>query len=159
MALGNPVRDDVQRICHDSDAQIVVQTEDYDLFVTTQRDAVKALQHHEAMISSADSLRQSIHAMFSEIRRWGASQKAVSQVAWTPRPDDALVIVTATNEDEEGKLHAVMAELDLLISEQYAFRVSFLLLRASEASGISSFGDEEMRPIYEADPSATSLQG
>ncbi len=138
---------------HDSDRQVVVHTEDYDLFVMTQREVVKILQQHDKKIlSSAGEVRDLIARMFATIRQWAEKHEAVARVVWTPRSDDALVIVIAGDEDEDGKLHEVMSELELQLSEDNPFRVSFLLLRAAEEPGLECFAKAEMsRPIYDAD--------
>lgn len=138
------------RLCHDSDRQVVVHTDDYDLFVMTQREVVKILQQHDKILSSAHELRDLIAGMFATIRQWAEKHESVARVVWTPRSDDALVIVIAGDEDEDGKLHEVMSELDLQLSENYSFRVSFLLLRAAEEPGLACFAKAE-RPIYDAE--------
>lgn len=139
------------RIAPGGIAPVVFSTEDFDTFVLTQSRAVEAVKAHVAREDGRREIGEKVVAWVYRLREW-CKEHAVASCVVSPRMDDLLVVVTSRDEDDGGKLHDSMAELDLESFNRNKLRVSWLLLRASEADGLSAFADlEQARTVYRAD--------
>jgi hypothetical protein len=129
---------------------VVVTPPDYDRFVLTQKEAVKAVVDHVASAERSRKIGEDIAAMVYRIHAW-CKRHPVSSCVVAPRMDDLLVVVVARGEDEGGALHDAMAELDLEMFRANSLRLEWLLLRESESSALSAFIDPtEARTLYSA---------
>jgi len=148
------------RISHFGNQQVVLETEDYDRFVRSQPEIVRACQHHESMMSSVMSVQKSIDSLINQIKAWCAGQPRVARCVLIPRADDVMIAVVATDEDPGGTLHGKMCDLHMDIFENNdSFQLYFVLFRASESDGVSAFGDSQShRVIYSADNAGTRKQ-
>ncbi len=129
----------------------MVYPEDYQAFAMSQREAVETLKVKHKWMTVADIMKEKTLELFLDVAKWGSLNPGVEKIVWQPRTDDALIVVIAQDEDEEGELHDRMAQFDLEAYKKYNFRLHFLLLRASEAEGLPSFTDSEREnAIYSA---------
>lgn len=65
--------------------------------------------------------------------------------------DETVIVIVAADEDEHGLPHDAMAELDLRNFQLNRLRLSWMLLRRSEAAGWTSFvRPEAARLVYRA---------
>ena len=157
MATKTSQGQDLVDLHHDGKGGVWVYPQDYDAFIMSQRDAVEALSQHKQTMSRALELREQIQELFVDIADWGRKRPPVARIVWAPRTDDVLVVVIIA--DEDARLHEDMASLDLDLSDKYPFRINFLLLRASEETGLDSFikpGDT--RSIYNAESRSTPCE-
>lgn len=130
---------------------VVVTPPDFDRFVLSQREAVEAAQKHRDEREARREVGEHLAALVYRVHDWCRSHDIASCVA-APRMDDLLLVITARDEDPGGSLHDDMSKLDLESFEKNGLRLSWLLLRASEAAGISAFVDPAVaRTIYRAD--------
>lgn len=134
---------------HDSTSRVVIVPADYDLFVLSQREVVQALGERQNRIAQARQTTEDIDETFRTIREWSISRPEVRECFWSPRADDVFIGVVALDEDEGGRLHESMCELDLKLHGRFGFRLHFMLFRASETEDVNSFIDtSSKRVIY-----------
>jgi hypothetical protein len=112
--------------------------EDFDVFAMSQHEALEAAKKQV----DAEAAQRRIAAKFGEfiadLRAW-CRTRPVLLCAVDRTIDETMVVIVARGEDEDGRLHDEMAELDLKNFRENQFRLSWLLLRESEASGLSAF--------------------
>lgn len=143
-------------ITGDSDDEVVFSPADYDSFVLTQRQVLDACRDHQNMVTKCLEVAEAMKQMVAELRGWCAQQN-VARCVLAPRMDDILVTIIARDDDEGGKLHDQMSILDLYLFKKNGFRLFWLLLRASEASGLSAFVDARTaRTVFSAEPERAS---
>lgn len=135
-----------------SDSQVVLTPEDYDRFVMTQRQVLEACGDRLELMQKQRKLSSEFEQSIAAMANWCLS-RAVSECAITPRVDDILVTVVASNEDPDGTMHDEMCALDLALFDRNKIRFYWLLLRSSEAAGLDAFSNVEARKrIYSAKP-------
>lgn len=89
--------------------------------------------------------------MAGDIRGWCSRLPNVASCTLCPRLDDVLVVVVSKDEDVDGQLDDAISKLDLEMFSRNKFRMTWLMLRASEANGIASFvKSTDARCIYRA---------
>jgi hypothetical protein len=134
-----------------SDLQVVLTCEDSDRFIRTQREIVGAMRADENFMSKAREASELFQQMVTDIVAWCVRHPNVASCTICPRTDDLLALVIATNEDEDGVLDESISRLDLEMFSRNKFRVTWLMLRASESSGAGAFlRTSEARCIYSA---------
>ncbi len=139
------------RIDEASDGLVVLTTADADRFVLTQRELVGAIRGSEDVIGTGQRALAQFQEMVTAIQAWCAGHTSVGSCVMFPRMDDLLVLVVCNGEDEEGALDTALSALDLGMFSRNKFRVSWMMLRASEAAGAASFiKPESARLIYRA---------
>lgn len=130
---------------------VVFTPDDYDVFVLSQREAVDAAKQHQRAELAEQEVGEKLASRIYRIGRWCKANN-VSTCVVAPRMDDLLVVVIAKDEDEGGRLHDAMSAFDLEAFQQDNLRLSWLLLRASESDGLSSFVDPaSARIVYRGD--------
>jgi hypothetical protein len=144
-------REDVVRLHEGSDGRVVLTTADSDRFISTQRDIVNAMRGADDILAKSRDAAERFNQMVRDIQAWSARQPQVKEVILSPRADDVLVVVVSNDEDEEGSLDDAISELDLDMFSGNRFRLSWLMLRASEAAGTRVFVDaDSAKCIYDA---------
>jgi hypothetical protein len=140
------------KIPSDGEAGVLfVDVNDLDRFVLTQRETFQAARAHVETRSRDEELASQAAAMVAKIRSW-CKRHPVSACYATPRPEDLAFVVIALDDDREGKLHDEMAQLDLELFAENRWRTYWLLLRASESSGLESFVNlADARLVFHAD--------
>jgi len=129
-------------------APVVFTAEDFDRFVLSQREAVAAASDALAAKRHREEIGEQVGAWISRIREWCKDHPVEACVA-APRMDDIMVVVIASDEDPGGRLHDAMSAVDLESFERNGLRLSWLLLRASEAAGLSAFvSTDAARTLY-----------
>jgi hypothetical protein len=158
--MGSSTEKRAVQLSERSSGQVVLTTEDFDRFVMTQRDIVDACRGHTNFLAKSREMAEEMHRTIADINAWClAHNDSVANCAACPRADDMLILVTAKNEDDGGHLHDDMCALDLELFNRNKFRLYWLLLRASEASGADAFlNPDACRTIYSAN-SATAPSG
>lgn len=142
------------QIAHDGDAPVVFSPADFDRFVLTQRDTLQAAQDHLARERLRHSIGERFGSWLYELHRW-CEDHGVLECYAAPRLDDLMVVLVAATEDTDGALHDAMSQFDLDSFNRNSLRISWLLLRASEAAGRSAFLEPSLtRVIYRAQPKA-----
>ena len=139
------------RLDEASDGLVVLTTADADRFVLTQRAIVGAVRGSENVIGKSQKVLAQFQEMVSDTIAWCGRHPAVASCAMYPRMDDLLILVTCKTEDDNSELDTAISALDLEMFSRNKFRVSWMMLRASEAPGAASFiKPEEARLIYRA---------
>jgi hypothetical protein len=134
-----------------SDGQVLLTTADSDRFIRTQREIVSAMRGADDILARGRNLSEEFNAMARDITAWCGRQRKVASCILFPRMDDLLVLVVATDDDPDGSLDDAISALDLEMFARNKFRVTWLMLRASEAGGLHSFAhSNEARCIYRA---------
>jgi hypothetical protein len=135
-----------------SAGQVVLTTQDSDRFIKTQREVVAAMRGAENMLTLGEKLSNDLNAMVRDVQAWCKTQQAVAQCLMYPRADDLLAVVISRDEDPDGVLDEAVSKIDLEMFSRNTFRVTWLMLRSTEASGLSSFVDlSQSKVIYRAD--------
>ena len=133
------------------EGQILCTTSDFQQFVVSEEEAVKACLKSHADRLERDALGNAFELTMRQIADW-CRGRPIAWCAIAPRSEDLLVVMWATNEDPTGELHDAMADLDLELYDRTKFELSFLLFRAAEAGGITAFIDSNRaRIIYSAE--------
>jgi hypothetical protein len=150
---GSPAADAIQ-IRADGSGLVVLTPDDYDRFVETQPaviDAVKAAREEQ---DHTRKLQERIGAFMAGLHYWCKS-RPVELCVVTPRMDDIMVVIIASDEDAGGRLHEEMSAFDLANFRENNLRVSWILLRQSEREGLSAFANlASARLVYHAKPKA-----
>lgn len=134
-----------------SDGRVVLTTEESDRFIRTQREVVSAMRGADDILARGRKLSDDFGAMIQDIQAWCKRQPSLAFCTLCPRIDDVLAVMVASDDDEEGALDDAISSLDLEMFGRNKFRITWLMLRASEAAGISSFvQSQEARIIYRA---------
>lgn len=134
------------------DDPVLLQTEDEDRFFRTQREVVGAVRSADDLLARSREWSKHFRTMIDDLRAKCATTKDVAKCVLAPRVDDILVVVVAKGEDEEGVLDDFVSAWDLEMFGQNRFRLSWLMLRGSEAHGLGSFVDPALaRTLYSAD--------
>lgn len=136
--LENKTQSEIINLSADDEGQVCVSPNDYDAFYMTQREAVDALQKTHQIMTLVDILRQRFDAFNKDIVAWGTTHK-VNAIVFGQRPDEGFFVVIAPDEDEDNKLQDQLYWFEIEMEEKYDFRLSFMMLRASEADGLGSF--------------------
>jgi hypothetical protein len=140
----------------DCDDQVVLTPEDHDRFIRTQREIVDTMRRAENFSAKTREVTQQFSSMVDDIVAWCSRTPKVERCVISPRYDDVLVVIVATV-DEADELEDAISALDLEMFNRNHFRLTWLLLRASEAPGIGSFVDSSIcKTIYRADRSRAS---
>jgi hypothetical protein len=133
------------------DAQVVLTTADSDRFIRTQREIVTAMRGADDMMARARDASSQFTQMVADIKAWCSRRPEVASCILCPRTDDVLAVITVSTEDDDGKVDAAISALDLEMFSRNRFRMTWLMLRASEANGAAAFVDPaEARCIYSA---------
>lgn len=134
---------------------LLCTTEDFDQFVVTEADAVKACFKAEIDKQNMRALQDAFELTMRRIADW-CRRHPIVWCAMAPRSEDMIVVMCANDEDESGVLHDAMADLDVELFQRTAFALSFLLFRNSEAQGVTAFMDAaRARIIYFAERERT----
>ncbi len=142
------------RIAHDGDAPVVFSPADFDRFVLTQRESLQAATDMIARKRIEGEIGDRIAAWVFRLHEW-CKAHSVGGCAVAPRMDDLMVVIIARDEDPDGRLHDAMSAFDLEAFQKNNLRLSWLLLRASEATGLHAFVNPKMAKwIYSADKQA-----
>jgi hypothetical protein len=124
---------------------------DVDRFILSQREVIEAVVEQEQRKERLTKIGEDIAAWVYRVRTWCVAHPVASCVVG-PRTSDLLVVVTAKGEDPDGTLHDAMSALDLESFQKNGLALSWILLRASEAEGLSAFIEAaDARTIYGAD--------
>lgn len=139
------------RVSPTGTAPMVFTLDDVDRFVLSQREVLGAVVEHERAKDRATKVGEDIAAWVYRVRAWCKKHEVKSCVVG-PRMDDLLVVITAKDEDAGGALHDAMSALDIESFEKNRLRLSWMLLRASEAAGLCAFVDQSAaRTIFSAE--------
>lgn len=122
-----------------SEAQVVLTTADSDRFIRTQREIVSAMRGADDFLARGRKASEDLDAMVRDVVAWCALRPKVASCTLCPRMDDVLAVIIATDEDSDGSLDDAISTLDLEMFSRNKFRMTWLMLRASEAKGIASF--------------------
>jgi hypothetical protein len=120
------------------EGQILCETEDFHRFVVKENEAVLACLAAKTAKTQSEELADQFELTMRRIAAW-CQKRQVSRCVFVPRSDDLLVVIVAKGEDADGSLHDEMAALDAELFKRGPFRLSFLLMRESEAKGIGAF--------------------
>ena len=132
-------------------APVVFTLDDVDRFVLSQREVLGVVVEHEREKDRSTKIGEDIAAWVYRVRAWCKKHDVLSCVVG-PRMDDLVVVITAKDEDANGILHDAMSALDLESFERNQLRLSWMLLRRSESSGLCAFVDTgTARTIYSAE--------
>ncbi len=92
-----------------------------------------ALQHLERIRAHEEACNM--------IKDWAHRNPRIARAVVGLRGDRHSCVVTAADEDQDGTLHDAMCDLELVLVKRFESRIEFMLLRASEAAGESTFVD------------------
>lgn len=130
---------------------VLLQTEDEDRFLKTQREIVGAVRSADDFLTQAKQVSQQFNTMMDDLKAKCLTNPSVAKCVLAPRSDDILIVVIASDDDPEGGLDDWVSTSDLEMFGRNQFRLSWLMLRASEASGLRSFVDPKVaRTLYSA---------
>lgn len=147
------VAGDILSLSGNSDDPVMLTTVDEDRFMRSQREIVASMRGAEDILAEGKRVTDEFNAMISDIKAWCKLRAQVREVHMCPRAEDLLAVVVAADEDPKGELDDAISSLDLEMFSRNKFRVSWLMLRASEAHGLESFGrSPDMRCVYRARP-------
>lgn len=149
-------------LSEDGGGRILCTTEDFHNFVIQESEAVRACMKSEAEKAKEQEIVDSLELTFRRIQGWCEQRSGrVHECRISPRTNDIIVVVVATDEDAEGTLHDEMIDLDLQLFDMESWlNLYFLMLRRSEADGIASFvSPERSRILYRANGTATHQGG
>lgn len=139
------------QLSEDSDGQVTLTTSDSDRFIKTQREIVGAMRGAEDILAQGRKVNDDFQAMVRDIQAWCRRNPRVESCTLCPRMDDFLAVIQSIDEDEDGSLDDAVSALDLEMFSRNKFRITWLMLRRSEASGIAAFTQgNEPRVIYRA---------
>jgi hypothetical protein len=134
-----------------SNGNVVLTTADSDRFIRTQREIVAAMRGADDILDRGRKVTEEFDAMVRDIRAWCGTRAQVASCTLCPRMDDVLAVIVAKDEDHDGSLDDAISALDLEMFSRNRFRVTWLMLRASEGKGLPSFvKTEDARLIYRA---------
>lgn len=151
MASTKPLPSTVQQLHESCDNAVTLTTADSDRFVSTQREIVSTMRGAVNLLSEGRRASEDFSTMVKDVQAWCGKRPSVAECVLCPRMDDILVVVVAKDEDNTGQLDDDLSAIDLEMFSRNKFRVSWLMLRASEASGLNCFVDaKESRRIYRA---------
>lgn len=129
---------------------VVFTPVDFDRFVMSQREVLDAARSQEERNRRQQEVGEQFAALVYRVSQWCKDHPVLLCVA-CPRIDDLLIVVVASDEDPGGVLHDSLSDLDLDMFEKNGLRIAWLLLRASEASGLGAFvGGAHARTIFDA---------
>lgn len=130
---------------------VVFTTDDFDRFVLTQREVFEAVEARQVTVEDQERTGRHFASFVYDLHMW-CKQHGVDSCVIAPRLDDTIVVIVTRDEDEGGVLHDKMSQFDLDSFARYRLRLYWMLLRASEASGLSAFVDPPWaRTVYRAD--------
>lgn len=151
MATENTAKPSVVRLSESSEEQVLLTTQDSDRFMRTQKEIVSAMRGADDFLAQAREVGEQFTAMAADVKAWCAVRPSVHSCTLCPRTDDWLALIVAKDEDPDGSLDDAISQLDLEMFSRNKFRVTWLMLRASEAGGARAFlNPREARLIYRA---------
>lgn len=129
---------------------VYFSAEDFEVFALTQGQSLRAAQVHRKEEEARREVRSEVGRLIGDLRSWCADHP-VGTCLVAPNMDETVIVIVAADEDEHGLLHDAMAELDLRNFQLNRLRLSWMLLRRSEAAGWTSFvRPEAARLVYRA---------
>lgn len=133
-----------------SDGPVLLTTADSDRFIRTQREIVATMRGSDDIVAKSREAAEQFGTMVADIQAW-CGRHPVAECVLCPRIDDVLVLVVAKTDDEDGSLDDAISSIDLEMFSRNRFRLTWLLLRASEAKGAGAFVSRaDARLIYRA---------
>lgn len=145
------------RISAREDGDVLLETEDFDRFLRSQREVVRACEQQDRMIEKTTEFQEQVTWAVREIHVWCAEHPGIARCVWAPRYDDMLVAFIAAHEQPPPGLYEGMSNLYLKIFDRTGFRMHFMMFRASEAHGVSAFAHpDQQRVLYDAKGSRPS---
>lgn len=134
-----------------SNGVVVLTTADSDRFIRTQREIVSAMRGADDIMAKSRKASEDFSVMIKDVVAWCGQRPQITSCTFCPRIDDILVVLQSSDEDDNGALDDAISLLDLELFQRNKFRISWLMLRASEAKGIGCFvGNADARCIYSA---------
>lgn len=111
-----------------------------DRFVMTQDEVIRACQTQQEIDTARNDVREQLTDVIGWIVKWCHANK-VKHCLLFPRSRDIFVAMVAPDEDDEGRLHDLMCELDLRVMKETRLAFYWMMFRASEAGGVDAFAD------------------
>jgi hypothetical protein len=150
MDLAHHTKSPTVRIEEDGDDLVMFSANDYDHFAMTQGEVFEAARNRISLSDDATSLVSLVAKFTGDLREW-CKKNEIQLAIISPRMDDILIVLVASDEDLDGKTHDAMSQFDLICFSNNRLRLSWILLRNSEAAGISAFASPQVaRVVFNA---------